>query len=409
MLGGYIVNESKPVKIIAVIMAAVVVFLMVLLVVHHKRNSDDINNEDYYLEETGTTVSPDNNFLTEIITTQYENTELTLESVTTSVNVEQTNIERTTREKTQTTANYTRPSTTVIKTTAPELLYIDIYSYPYETSYYVGDSFSSSGLKIVAHYSNGSNQDVTSNATLSKPNMYTAGTQSVNIKYKDEKSGVSKSVSYTIDIIMPSIEISKSKLYLLVDESYLLTSYTQPAGISVKWKSAASSIASVSSKGKVVGVDNGKTTITASFTYNGITYTSDSCLVEVEREKETVTYVESNIYVNDVNWDSYDYNDTTAYIYAMSGYVASNYDIDYVVIGLKGPVYINGKKDMLNQTYSFNEEEITGAYFSLDPQNTLGSGEYYDFDIIPGEKYEFYIMASDVGGGWYEDYWTIEF
>jgi len=58
-----------------------------------------------------------------------------------------------------------------------------------------------------------------------------------------------------------------------------LVATTTPAGQTVTWSSADSTIASVSG-GVVTGESAGTTTITASMTYNGKTYT-DKCVVTV--------------------------------------------------------------------------------------------------------------------------------
>ena len=59
-----------------------------------------------------------------------------------------------------------------------------------------------------------------------------------------------------------------------------LTAVTVPAGATVSWSSSAEGKATVSNKGVVTGVASGSTTITASITVGGTTY-SDICNVTV--------------------------------------------------------------------------------------------------------------------------------
>lgn len=59
-----------------------------------------------------------------------------------------------------------------------------------------------------------------------------------------------------------------------------LLAVTVPAGASVSWSSSAEGKATVSNKGLVTGVAAGSTTITASITVGGTTY-SDICNVTV--------------------------------------------------------------------------------------------------------------------------------
>ena len=59
-----------------------------------------------------------------------------------------------------------------------------------------------------------------------------------------------------------------------------LTASTSPSGQSISWSSSDSSVATVSSSGRVTAVGSGNATITAQFVYGGTTY-SESCSVSV--------------------------------------------------------------------------------------------------------------------------------
>ena len=76
------------------------------------------------------------------------------------------------------------------------------------------------------------------------------------------------------------LTISSSGISLLEGETYWLDADATPAGQSITWRSDDSSVASVSSSGRVTAEGTGSTTIVASMTYDGVLY-SDSCHVSV--------------------------------------------------------------------------------------------------------------------------------
>lgn len=87
----------------------------------------------------------------------------------------------------------------------------------------------------------------------------------------------SKSFDVTVKENAPeSITITPAQHTLSVNESYTLVSNVSPAGVScnVTWKSADPTVATVSTTGKVTGIGQGKTTITAT-TDNGVSATCD--------------------------------------------------------------------------------------------------------------------------------------
>ena len=87
-------------------------------------------------------------------------------------------------------------SITVLAVTVSSLT---ISKNPTKTSYYTGDKFDSTGLKVTAKYNNNSTADVTSSVTLSNPDMSTAGTKTVTVTYGG------KSASFTITVSAPTV------------------------------------------------------------------------------------------------------------------------------------------------------------------------------------------------------------
>ena len=73
--------------------------------------------------------------------------------------------------------------------------------------------------------------------------------------------------------------LSSATIY--VGGSKTLSAKTYPTKVTVKWKSSNTSVAKVSSNGKVTAIKKGKATITAYFTYDGKTYKAN-CAVTVK-------------------------------------------------------------------------------------------------------------------------------
>ena len=93
--------------------------------------------------------------------------------------------------------NVTKQASYQITVSALVLDYIDISSEPSKTSYYVGDTFSSSGLEVTAYYTNNSHKVVTP-TSISSPNMSTAGNKTVTVTYNE--GGVSKTDTFIISV-----------------------------------------------------------------------------------------------------------------------------------------------------------------------------------------------------------------
>ena len=82
-----------------------------------------------------------------------------------------------------------------------------------------------------------------------------------------------------IEPVSQGVTLDKHTVSVVDEATTTLVATTHPSGQTVTWTSADSTIASVAS-GVVTGESVGKTTITASMTYNGTTYT-DTCEVTV--------------------------------------------------------------------------------------------------------------------------------
>ena len=101
----------------------------------------------------------------------------------------------------------------------------------------------------------------------------------VSINAQDEMPMVIYDIPPENTPIIPDITLSRSNVTLEEGEKVNIVATTVPAGQTVTWSSSADGKASVDG-GEITGVDAGTAVITASMTYDGVTYT-DTCNVTV--------------------------------------------------------------------------------------------------------------------------------
>lgn len=288
-----------------------------------------------------------------------------------------------------------------VVTSAPTVTSLYVSSKPNKTSYYAGDSFSTAGLKVIAEYSDGSSKDVTSSVIISTPDMYSNGNQTVNVTYTE--NGKRKDTSFNISISTPSISLSYTELSLNVGEYLYLTATTTPSDRTVSWSSSAPDVASVTSNGKVSALKEGISAITASFQYGSVTY-SETCLLIVKVEEPQSSTLEVHFYDG-----TYDNDEDTLYLCDLEGTVSSNYNIEYVEVGIIGPVYVNGTLQEIDQSETYKRvHELETTEITLQQLAELYGGEFY-FDIVTGEEYIVYVYAEDASGATNFDYFNMIF
>ena len=101
----------------------------------------------------------------------------------------------------------------------------------------------------------------------------------VSINAQDEMPMAIYDIPPENPVVVPDITLSRANVTLEEGEKVTITATTVPAGQTVTWSSSADSYATVAN-GEISGVDVGTAVITASMTYDGVTYT-DTCNVTV--------------------------------------------------------------------------------------------------------------------------------
>lgn len=82
----------------------------------------------------------------------------------------------------------------------PELVEIEVAKAPNKTTYKVGEKFDSTGLQVMAKYSDGTKKDVTKNVTIVNQNTaLKSGDSKIEIKYTE--NGITKSIQQTISVV----------------------------------------------------------------------------------------------------------------------------------------------------------------------------------------------------------------
>lgn len=167
---------------------------------------------------------------------------------------------------------------------AGSLLSISLDKKPSKTTYVIGESVDSNGMKVVASFADGSKRDVTSECKVESVKLDKTGSIQVPVSYTYE--GVTKSTSFSVTVKGPSISLNPTSVNVVVGGTASVNANTNPSGGNVSWKSSNAKIATVSG-GTITGVKTGSTTIKATFTYGGKSVTA-TCSVNVSNTRVAV-------------------------------------------------------------------------------------------------------------------------
>lgn len=159
---------------------------------------------------------------------------------------------------------------------------------------YCSESTSVRSYSLRGTFNNSIISSNTSVATVSDNGLVKAvGSGTAVITAKTAIGG--RVASCKITVAESSIQLDKSSVDLYVGATATLSATVVPAGSAVTWKSADTSIATVSG-GKITAVAAGSTTVTASITVNGKSYTA-SCPVKVTKPSITLSNSTLSLYI----------------------------------------------------------------------------------------------------------------
>ena len=171
-----------------------------------------------------------------------------------------------------------------VKFTQPNKLVIS--KLPTKTTYFVDDTFDTTGMELTATYSNGDIETVTSGFNVSGFDLSTVGVKKVTVGYNG------KTATFNIKVVVkPSITLSNNWLsFDSIGSTKTLTATITPSGQKITWTSSNTSVATVSDDGVVTAKGEGYATITAKIIYNNIEFTA-TCDVMVRLPSFCLLYI----------------------------------------------------------------------------------------------------------------------
>ena len=218
---------------------------------------------------------------------------------------------------------------------------IVISSGPSKTSYYVGDSFSDSGIRLTVYCDNGlTDNSVQKGYKTSGYDMSVAGQQTVTVEY------LGLTTTYTINVKEPNVSLSATSMKLNVGESAELSATSVPSGKSISWTSLNEAVATYSG-GKVNAISNGTAVIRASFTYNGIEYYGECTVVVTDidsiavnnQPSKSVYYIGDSLDTSGLTIDLYSSDGSKKTVssgYTVSGFNSSSAGTKTVTVSYDG-------------------------------------------------------------------------
>ena len=247
---------------------------------------------------------------------------------------------------------------------------ISIYSLPNKTTYYIGDTLNTTGLKIKLTYSDNSTETVSSGFTTNGFSSSSTGTKTITVSY----SG--KTTTFNVTVNLPTVSLSSTSKSLTLGDTATLTATTTPSGQTVTWTSSDTNVATVSN-GTITAKAVGTVTITAKITYNSNTY-SKTCSVVVSKALSSVS-VSSNpdktVYFIGDTLDTTGlklnliYNDSSTETIS-SGFITSGFSSDSV--GIKTiTVSYGDKSTTLDVTVKTPTISISSISESITEDDTL--------------------------------------
>ena len=161
-----------------------------------------------------------------------------------------------------------------------KLARIETTTLPTKTTYYLGESLNTSGITVMAYYTDSTSKTVTPSCTYTGFSSTNVGAVTVTVSYSE--GGLTRTTTFSVTITdskpVNSVTVSPDIVSLTSGGTRRLTATVLPADATnkaVTWSSSSASVATVDSSGNVTAVGNGSAVITATAADNGLTATCD--------------------------------------------------------------------------------------------------------------------------------------
>ena len=146
---------------------------------------------------------------------------------------------------------------------------IEITSFPSKTTYYVGDRFNAAGSTAKITFDNGTNEFVNDLGFVES--VIESGDVEQYVYYT--YNNITLYAAIPIAVTVPTISFTPVNSNITVGETLMLTAVTEPDSQVILWESSNTDVGTVEN-GEISALSPGNVTITASFDYEGNTYSA---------------------------------------------------------------------------------------------------------------------------------------
>ena len=208
---------------------------------------------------------------------------------------------------------------------------ISITKQPTKTTYYINESFDSTGMVVTGYYDDGTSKDVTKSCSFSPSTFSSIGTKTVTVSYSDKTTSLTVTVKDYEQVNLTGLNPTITNTTIEEGDSVQISPNYAPSDAypypSVTYSSSNTNVAQVSNTGLVSGLAEGSATITITATQSPRVYsqTIDITVTEKGMDKIVDIYDKSN-------------NDTTEFYGLFIGAYKNQYkgifvgDGDYAVM-----------------------------------------------------------------------------
>lgn len=223
---------------------------------------------------------------------------------------------------------------------------ISIYSKPNKTSYYIGETLDTTGLKLTVYYNNGTSATVSSGYSCSPTSFSSSGTKTITVYYSNY------STSFTVSVSTPSISLDTSYESISKDcwdsywnksrevplwKIYVPTVTTYPSNVVYSWSIVSGQAYYYGPGSYVAAQQPGRIVARATMTYCGYTYTADYTVdLSIYKVPTATNYLRSSpstngsvlttvptgakVWITEVYWDPSLYSNGSYYLWGKTSY-----------------------------------------------------------------------------------------